>query len=346
MAAEYHSFEIADEHNAVEMEVQARKKQDASVLSGEILFQSLTDENEKREDEIVRIRNLHKTYLLGLEGVPALRGVSLKVYRGEFLCILGKSGGGKTSLLNCIGTIDKPTKGDIYICGKRVSSKTPDAEVASLRLNNIGFCFQTFNLISSMTAVENVELPMILEGRRGGPQMRERALSLLEEVGLRNRAKHLPSQLSGGEQQRVTISRAISNDPDLLLLDEPTGDLDTVNSSIVLNLLLRLNKKQGMTLIMVTHDVSLKYLSNRVVHMLDGKISRIEEISEAQRRDAEENLNRTLSSGKDKSPFAEEEFEIRDPHKHYSFHRFAEKFKQLKLSEQNIDIDQKISVES
>ena len=171
---------------------------------------------------IVRLRNVHKTYLLGLEGVPALRGVSLTINEGEFIVILGKSGGGKTSMLNIMGTIDKPTKGDLYIDGKRISNKTSDREVALIRLKKIGFCFQTFNLISSMTALENVELPMILDGELNSKEIRERAMKLLTQVGLKERYNHLPSQLSGGEQQRVTISRAIANKPKLLLLDEPT----------------------------------------------------------------------------------------------------------------------------
>lgn len=205
------------------------------------------------KEPIIRLRNIHKTYLLGLEGVPALRGVSVTINRGEFIVILGKSGGGKTSMLNIIGTIDKPTKGDIYITGKRISNKTTDTEVANLRLRKIGFCFQTFNLIGSMTAVENVELPMILHGTLSSSKIRERAMQLLTHVGLKDRALSLPSQLSGGnviiyipyihcipfvhdmfsmefcvypgEQQRVTICRAIANNPDVLLLDEPTGGI-------------------------------------------------------------------------------------------------------------------------
>ena len=130
--------------------------------------------------------------------MPALRGVSVTINRGEFIVILGKSGGGKTSMLNIIGTIDKPTKGDLYIAGKRISSKTTDTEVANLRLRKIGFCFQTFNLIGSMTAAENVELPMILHGTLSSSEIKKRAVSLLTHVGLEDRAGHLPSQLSGG----------------------------------------------------------------------------------------------------------------------------------------------------
>jgi len=296
-----------------------------------------SQELQDSEDMIVRIGNLHKTYLLGLEGVPALRGVSLEITRGEFICILGKSGGGKTSLLNCIGTIDKPTKGDLYICGKRVSSKTPDSEVAKLRLNNIGFCFQTFNLIGSMNAVENVELPMILDGRLTSTQMRTRAMNLLDQVGMIDRATSLPSQLSGGEQQRVTISRAVANQPDLLLLDEPTGDLDTRNSNIVVELLVNLNRKENMTMVLVTHDVSLKKFAHRVVHMLDGKISRIEEIPQETRDEAEAKLKEALNSPEVQTEGFQQDTEVREPRSHYSFHKFAKQYEDTKQKLRQMD---------
>lgn len=165
---------------------------------------------DSKSEPIIRLRNIHKTYLLGLEGVPALRGVSVTINRGEFIVILGKSGGGKTSMLNIIGTIDKPTKGDIYITGKRISSKTTDTEVANLRLKKIGFCFQTFNLIGSMTAVENVELPMILHGTLSSSKIRERAMKLLTHVGLKDRALSLPSQLSGGIIYKIYLYISLS----------------------------------------------------------------------------------------------------------------------------------------
>jgi len=201
-------------------------------------------EGDVEEEDVVKLSNIHKTYLLGIEGVPALRGVSMTVKRGEFVCIFGTSGGGKTSMLNIIGTIDKPTKGELYICGTRIDSKTSDTELALLRLRRLGFVFQTFNLISSLTALENVEMPMILAGDLNATERRQRAIELLESVGIGKRLDHFPSQLSGGEQQRVTIARAMANKPDILLLDEPTGDLDTVNSLIVLKLLTDLNKQQ------------------------------------------------------------------------------------------------------
>merc|ERR1719295_36 len=293
------------------------------------------DDVQSRDDSntsegIIRLRNIHKTYLLGLEGVPALRGVSVSIERGEFIVILGKSGGGKTSMLNIIGTIDKPTKGDLYLCGKRISSATTDSEIADLRLREVGFCFQTFNLIGSMTAAENVELPMILHGTLSSSEIKKRAISLLTQVGLGKRAGHLPSQLSGGEQQRVTISRAIANNPDVLLLDEPTGDLDTKNSHIIMDLLLKLNREKNITCVFVTHDVGLKYFAHRVIHMLDGKISKIETVSQRRRDIAEKELRDAMEL--DRNPLLnqkggdEEEFEIRDPKEFYPYLSYKRKY--------------------
>lgn len=278
------------------------------------------DEHEmKIGGPIIRLRNIHKTYLLGIEGVPALRGVTLTINKGEFIVLFGKSGGGKTSMLNIIGTIDKPTKGDLYVGDKRISSQTTDSEVAELRLKNIGFCFQTFNLISSMTAIENVELPMILNGQLTSQEIHERAKSLLDKMGLQHRYKHLPSQLSGGEQQRVTIARAIANKPPLLLLDEPTGDLDSKNTQMVMSLLVKLNRCDGITCVFVTHDTSMKYFAHRCVHMMDGKIHHIEEIPETRRKQAEMELQNAVLEGKSETKL---ETEIRDPHMYYGYHKW------------------------
>eukprot|EP01080_Neovahlkampfia_damariscottae_P001487 gene1487-12104_t len=237
-------------------------------------------------DVIVELENIQKTYLLGIEGVPALRGVNLKIYRGEFLIIYGTSGGGKTSLLNIVGTIDKPTKGRMTIDGERITSSTNDSTLASIRLHKMGFVFQTFNLLSTMTALQNVEMPMILKGKLTQKERSKRAKELLSMVGMAPRLDHLPSQLSGGEQQRVTIARSVANQPDILLLDEPTGDLDTKNTLIVMDLLCKLNEEEGITCIMVTHDPNLKYVANRVVSMRDGKIAKIEEIPDEQTKEA------------------------------------------------------------
>jgi len=239
------------------------------------------DEN----DEVVQCVNVHKTYLLGIEGVAALRGVSLSIKRGEFLMLYGTSGGGKSTLLNLIGTIDKPTKGTVQVCGTRVSDKTPDAELALLRLKKLGFVFQTFNLIANLSALENVELPLTLHGALSPSERQERCKALLDSVGMSNRLWHLPAQLSGGEQQRVTIARAMANWPEILLLDEPTGDLDTANTDIVMRILVDLNRKHGITMVMVTHDNHLSAFAHRIVRMRDGKIHR-EEVHDPERRAA------------------------------------------------------------
>jgi len=280
-----------------------------------------SDWDESDPNEIIVVNNVHKTYLLGVEGVPALRGVSLRIERGEFVVILGKSGGGKTSLLNLMGTIDKPTKGDITICGKRITSNTTDEEFAQLRLRKIGFVFQTFNLISTMTAVENVSLPMILDGHMSTTSIRARALDLLRRVGIFERANHLPSQLSGGEQQRVTIARAMANHPDILLLDEPTGDLDTHNSHIILQMLLDLNRNEHKTCLMVTHDQALKNYAHRVIHMMDGKVVRIENIDATVRQQNEQLLTDLLKKEKEARQGPSEVVTEYRRASHYKFHQ-------------------------
>ena len=226
----------------------------------------------KPEEDVIVLRNIHKTYLIGIEGVPALRGVSLTVKKGEFVIIFGTSGGGKTTMLNIIGTIDTPSRGDIKIFDKLIKSDTPDQDLSNIRLNNISFVFQSFNLFQNLNVLENVEMPMKIKGKLSYKKIKERALYLIDKVGLTNRINHFPNQLSGGEQQRVTIARALVNSPDILLLDEPTGDLDTKNADIVMSLLLELNLLHGITMIMVTHDVSLKNFGQKIVRVIDGKI--------------------------------------------------------------------------
>lgn len=250
------------------------------------------DEYEREDDALViTMNNIHKTYLLGVEGVPALRGVSMSVRRGEFLIIYGTSGGGKTSLLNIMGTIDKPTKGNMRICNTRISRSTTDTELSEIRRCRLGFVFQTFNLLSSLTALENVMLPMILAGKYNRAERRQRAIQLLNRVGMGKRLDHLPSQLSGGEQQRVTIARSIANEPDILLLDEPTGDLDTVNTLIAMKLLTDLHTKDKLTLVMVTHELAHKPFADRVIWMRDGKIQTVEEIPAKKRAEAHAKLH-------------------------------------------------------
>ncbi|KAG5490383.1 hypothetical protein JKF63_00503 [Porcisia hertigi] len=193
------------------------------------------------------------------------------VRRGEFIMIRGPSGGGKTTLLNIIGTIDSCTEGTIELNGRVLDKSTKESVLADIRLKTLGFVFQTFNLIATMTAVENVELPMTLLGQLSAKAMRLRSRQLLTLVGLRNRVNHLPSELSGGEQQRVTIARSLANNPSILLLDEPTGDLDTINTLEVMDLLMRINRRTRTTCIMVTHNPDIECYADRILYVNDGR---------------------------------------------------------------------------
>ena len=197
------------------------------------------------------------------------------VKEGEFLVIRGPSGGGKTTLLNMIGTIDTPTEGEIELFATSINAKSSDKFLSRLRLEHIGFVFQTFNLLATMTAFENVELPMTLLGKLSKKERKERAKKLLKQVGLQDRMDHLPSELSGGEQQRVAIARALSNEPKLLLLDEPTGDLDTFSTVEVMNSLLEINlgneERPPTTCIMVTHNPDLECYADRILYVQDGE---------------------------------------------------------------------------
>lgn len=209
-----------------------------------------------------------------MEGVetPALRGVDLKIKKGEFMAIIGPSGSGKSTLLHMIGVLDRPTSGKIYLDGVDIS-KLNDSELARLRGKKIGFVFQFFNLYPTLTAQENIELPMlILECDK--KEREEKALNLIEMVDLEKRAGHLPSQMSGGECQRVAIARAIANDPEIVLADEPTGNLDTKIGSEIMKLFSRLREEENMTIVMITHELEIAKYAERVVHLIDGKIVR------------------------------------------------------------------------
>ena len=347
-------------------------------------------DDQQQKDIAFSLENLHKTYLMGLMGVPALRGVSLDVHRGDFLIIYGMSGGGKSTLLNILGTIDAPTKGNMTMAFPpkksnqalsdapvhvRISERTDDHVLAYLRNKKIGFVFQNFNLLPSMSALENVMLPAIIGGgvsddddeddydqyqenrdhalvdivrdvdrayiaqrnqstifpsgnedevavptraaastdntdvrgtqqkerrKQSGDPMKRRAQALLRLVGLGDRMEHRPSMLSGGEQQRVTIARALMNKPDVLLLDEPTGDLDSRNAHLVMAILLRLNmgvssrRAKPITMVMVTHDVYAKQYANRILYLRDGKVGRIEDCDPVSRLNAVNSLRRIV----------------------------------------------------
>jgi len=220
---------------------------------------------------IVEAANLKKTYLLGKIPVNALRGVNLKVESGDFLAILGPSGSGKSTLLNLIGALDKPTEGKMLIEGVDVSTLN-DNQLADLR-RRIGFVFQFFNLIPRFTARENVELSMSIADM-GRAERRKHAEDLLGTVGLKERMNHKPAELSGGEQQRVAIARALANNPRFLLMDEPTGNIDSKTASEIVGLIKSLNEEEGVTIIMVTHDQRLALQAKRAVQMVDGVITK------------------------------------------------------------------------
>jgi putative ABC transport system ATP-binding protein len=218
---------------------------------------------------IVEAVNLKKTYMLGKVPVEALRGVNLKVESGDFLAILGPSGSGKSTLLNLIGALDKPTEGKMMIEGVDISTLN-DNQLTDLR-RRVGFVFQFFNLIPRFSAKENVELSLSI-GDVSGSDRKKRAESLLETVGLKERMNHKPAELSGGEQQRVAIARALANNPRFLLMDEPTGNIDSKTANEILRLIKGLNEEKGVTAIMVTHDQRLATQSKKTVLMLDGLI--------------------------------------------------------------------------
>jgi putative ABC transport system ATP-binding protein len=229
---------------------------------------------------IVRTRDVHKIYLMGKVEVHALRGVTVDIKRGEYISIMGPSGSGKSTLFNMIGGLDKPTSGSVYI--NEVDLAQLDAyELAWLRCRTIGYIFQTFNLIPVMTALENVTLPMIFAGVPED-ERRDRGMELLKRVGLAERWNHKPFELSGGQQQRVAIARALANDPAIILADEPTGNLDLRTGKEIIELLKELNEEKGVTIISATHDLKMIDVSDRVIWIRDGQISRIEDRSKIQ----------------------------------------------------------------
>ena len=218
---------------------------------------------------LIELRDIYKIYYMGDEEVHANDGISLKIWRGEFVAIVGKSGSGKSTLMNIIGALDTPTEGE-YILGGIDTSEMTDDELADIRNKMIGFIFQQYNLLPKLNILENVELPLQYAGL-GPAERKKKAMESLERVGLQNKWKNMPSQLSGGQQQRVSIARALAGDPSLILADEPTGALDSKTSKEVLNFLKKLNDESN-TIVMITHDPSIAMNSKRVVQIMDGKI--------------------------------------------------------------------------
>jgi putative ABC transport system ATP-binding protein len=220
---------------------------------------------------LIQLRDIQKTYSLGETEVNALCDVSLDIMRGEYVALMGPSGSGKTTLMNTLGCLDHPTSGSYLLEGEEVVDMSGD-ERARLRNQKIGFVFQSFNLLSRTSAMENVELPLLYSARIGAKERRDRVRKLLKKVGLESRMHHHPSQLSGGQQQRVAIARALANQPSILLADEPTGNLDSRTSREVMELFRQLNQEDGITIILVTHDQEVAKNACRAVVIRDGKV--------------------------------------------------------------------------
>jgi putative ABC transport system ATP-binding protein len=237
--------------------------------------------NEKRE-YVVRTKDLVKEFVMGDTVLQALKGIQLDIYRGEYISIMGPSGSGKSTLFNMVGGLDKPTSGTVFI--NDVDMAQLDAqELAYLRCRTIGYIFQSFNLIPVMTALENVVLPTVFAGVPQDEGI-ERGIELLNMVGLGDRLHHKPTELSGGQQQRVACARALANNPAIILADEPTGNLDLKTGKEIIDLLKRLNKEQGVTVISATHDLKMIDISDRIVWIRDGQVERIEDREDVELR--------------------------------------------------------------
>lgn len=219
---------------------------------------------------IIKLENVWRTYQLGKTEVHALRGLSLEIFPGSFVTIMGSSGSGKSTLLNMIGCLDFPTQGKVYLKGKNIS-EMPESQLSQFRGKTLGFVFQDFNLLANLTAVENVMLPMLFQGI---PlvERKKKAENLLERVGLRQRMFHQPSELSGGERQRVALARAFANDPEVIVADEPTGNLDSVTGQMIMENLKDFHRKQGKTMVIVTHDPKIAEYAEEIINIKDGQI--------------------------------------------------------------------------
>jgi putative ABC transport system ATP-binding protein len=224
---------------------------------------------EIKNDNIIELKDVCRYYQLGDAQIKALCDINLQIKRGDFLAIVGPSGSGKSTMMNLVGALDLSSKGDIFLDGQNIEH-LPESDLAQIRGKKIGFVFQTFNLIPTLNAIENIALPMIFHGVGKEERMR-RAEEILKEVGLTHRRTHLPKELSGGERQRVAIGRALANDPEVILADEPTGNLDTKTGMEIIKLFTDLNKK-GKTIILVTHNLDLIRYAQKVLKISDGRI--------------------------------------------------------------------------
>ena len=224
---------------------------------------------------MIELENITKVYQMGKVEVPALQGITLNIERGEMIAIIGTSGSGKSTLMNIIGCLDKPTSGTYLLEGSDVN-RLNDNKLAEIRSKKLGFVFQEYNLLSRASAVANVELPLIYSGR---PSKRKWALEALERVGLAARASHKPTELSGGEQQRVAIARALVNNPDIILADEPTGNLDSATTDQIIALFRQLNQ-DGITVVLVTHEMDIAAQTRRIIRLYDGKVVSDEKVTQ------------------------------------------------------------------
>lgn len=223
------------------------------------------------KDILIKLENIWKVFEMGETKLTALRGINLEITRGAFMTLMGPSGSGKSTLLYIIGCLDIPSKGKIYLDSEDVSGLSED-ELAQVRGKKIGFIFQQFNLLSNLNSLENVMLPMVFQGVPEETR-REKGEELLSSIGLKDRAKHKPPELSGGERQRVAIARALANDPDIIVADEPTGNLDSSTGKKIMEVLINLHKNKHKTIIVVTHDPNIASYSEQIINIMDGQIS-------------------------------------------------------------------------
>lgn len=233
---------------------------------------SLSFKGRVQSNPVIELKDVWKVYKLGKVEVPALRGVSLKIKQGEFVAITGASGSGKSTMMNLVGCLDKPTKGSLFLDGRNIASMG-ESRLAVIRGKKIGFIFQQFNLIPTLSALDNVMLPMEFQDMPSF-ESHERAKRLLESVGLKGRLHHRPNELSGGEAQRVAIARSLSTNPEVILADEPTGNLDSITGQTIIEYLSELHEKEGKTVVMVTHDIHLVKYAKRIIQLKDGKIEK------------------------------------------------------------------------
>lgn len=242
-----------------------------------------------QEKVVIQVKNLHKIYKVGSTEVKALNGVDFEVHKGEFCAIVGTSGSGKSTLLNMLAGLEKPTKGEVVLEGQHIETMS-EKQLVKFRRENVGFIFQSFNLLGTLNALENVALPLSFQGIPKAVRMR-RAMKMLRMVGLKEHAMHKPNQMSGGQQQRVGMARALVVNPKIMFADEPTGNLDSKTSKEMMRLMRRIVNEHKKTLVMVTHDDSLAAIADKVIRIVDGEIVRVED---RRKQDAKENEHETM----------------------------------------------------